>query len=167
MEEAVYFKVNGDAGYVRAVGHMTALLCPGLKAKIFASLDAPQRPKTIHFDLSACEYMDSTFLGLIVGVCKKLGAANGRKPVLHGVNEACVGLLRTIGVVGLVELSAEPIPPIADMERIEGGQRATARFLLDAHEDLSALSAENKGRFATLSSALRGAIGEDDEKDGS
>lgn len=164
MEEAAYFKEANRTAYIRAEGHMTALLCPNLKARLFARLDALPPLEGVGFDFSSCEYMDSTFLGLIVSVCKRLATLNGRKPVLHQTNEACLGLLRTIGVLGLVELSAEPAPTLVDMERIEGGQSATARFILDAHEELSGLSKENRDRFATLSSVLRKTLSEEEKR---
>jgi len=159
VEEAAFFTVGDGRILVRAEGHMTALLCPSLKARIFGALEAPEAPACVDFDLSACEYMDSTFLGLIVGVCKRLKSrSGGGRVVLHRTNEACLGLLRTIGVLGLVELSSEPCRGSEGMERIEGGPKASARFILDAHEELSALSEENRSRFSTLAAALRGAL---------
>jgi len=164
VEEAAYFKEEDGIAYVRAEGHMTALLCPSLKARIFARMEATPPIRGIEFDLSSCEYMDSTFLGLIVGVCKRLTSLNGRKPLLHCINEACAGLLRTIGILGLVELSAEPAPAIEGMEKVEVGASATARFILDAHEDLSRLSEENRDRFATLSALLRKALSDEERR---
>ncbi len=164
MEEAAYYGKAEGICAIRAEGHMTAHLCPSLKARIHSDLDSAEPPRGVHFDLVACEYMDSTFLGLIVGICKRLKALNGAKPVLHGTNEACTGLLKTIGVLGLVELSSGPAPLVEGMERVEGGQKATARFMLDAHENLSDLSDENRSRFAGLASALRKALGEDDKR---
>jgi anti-anti-sigma regulatory factor len=164
VEEAAYYKEADGIAYIRAEGHVTARLCPAIKARVFGRLDSPPPLEGIGFDLSSCEYMDSTFLGLIVSFCKRLASVNGRKPILHGTNEACQGLLRTIGVLGLVELSDEAVPALEGMERIEGGQSATARFLLDAHDALSSLSEENRGRFAALSSVLRKAASEEDER---
>jgi anti-anti-sigma factor len=163
VEECAYFKEADGIGYVRAVGHMTALLCPLLKARIQASLDSPRPPERIVFDLTQCEYMDSTFLGLIVGIGKRLAARSGSKPLLYGTNQACMGLLRTIGVLGLVEISPRQAPAVEGMERISDSAAPTARFILDAHEDLSALSAENRSRFATLAAALRKVLGEEDK----
>ncbi|NTU85387.1 MAG: hypothetical protein HGA45_39550, partial [Chloroflexales bacterium] len=80
------------------------------------------RIEAIYLDLSACEYMDSTFLGFIVGAQKRFaktgeGEAGGRRSlVLLGVNEACMGLLRTIGILGLVRVSEEQVPFPAELE---------------------------------------------------
>lgn len=162
VEERAYFKEADGIGYVRVEGHMTALLCPKLKERILASLESPSPPSRIVFDLSGCEYMDSTFLGLIVGIGRRLSALNGNKPLLYGTKPVCMGLLRTIGVLGMVDVCAECAVPEEGMEPIVDGQAATARFILDAHEELSALSPENKSRFAGLAAILRRALGEEE-----
>jgi anti-anti-sigma factor len=168
VEEAVYYRESADAVYVKATGHVTALVCPPLKSRIFARLDRDPPVERVLIELSECEYMDSTFLGLIVGTHKRsfLRArdASRRIVTLFGVNEACKGLLRTIGVLGIVSISAEDLALPADMERLAGGERATARFLLDAHEELSELSQDNRKRFSALTSVLRSAVESEDGK---
>lgn len=169
MEEAVFYKSEGSTVFMRATGHVTALVCPPLKAAVFERLDAQPRVEKIYLDLSGCEYMDSTFLGLIVGTQKRfsrLAASGGerRTMVLLGVNEACKGLLRTIGVLGMIELSDEAEPFPAELPRLSGENRASARFLLDAHEELSGLSDENRKRFSTLTSVLKSAVDAEEGK---
>ncbi|MDA8424668.1 MAG: STAS domain-containing protein [Treponema sp.] len=158
MEEAAYFKEDGDTVYIRAEGHVTAAVCPGLKSRLFARLDAQPRAQAVVFDLAPCEYMDSTFLGLIVGAQKRFAASGGDKILVLHANDACRGLLRTIGVLGLVALSDENVAFPEDLERIGAGTRASAQLILDAHEELSGLSEENRRRFAGLTSILRDAI---------
>lgn len=171
MEEAVYYRTEDRIVYIRATGHVTALVCPPLKTAVFERLDAAPAVEKVYLDLSGCEYMDSTFLGLIVGTQKRFARIVGGKPgackaiVLLGVNEACKGLLRTIGVLGMVELSDEKVPFPAELARLSGDGRASARFLLDAHEDLSELSPENRKRFATLNSVLKSAVDSEEKKD--
>jgi anti-anti-sigma factor len=162
VEEAVYYATEGSTIYARATGHMTALACPPLKAAIFGRLEAEPPVERILLDLSDCEYMDSTFLGLIVGTQKrfqKVPGAAGRRPLmLLGVNDACKGLLRTIGVLGMVELSeGEPGFP-RDLPRVTSDSKASARFILDAHEELSGMSEDNRKRFSTLTTVLRSAV---------
>jgi anti-anti-sigma factor len=159
VEEAVYCKSEGAVLYLRATGHVTALACPPLKQAIFDRLDAAPPIEAVYLDLRDCEYMDSTFLGLIVGTQKRfsrLKSPKARKSiVLLGANEACKGLLRTIGVLGMVELSDEDLPFPADLARLSGESKTSARFILDAHEELSALSADNRQRFSTLTAVLK------------
>jgi anti-anti-sigma factor len=164
VEEAVYYKSEGGAIYMRATGHVTALVCPPLKTAVFNRLDADPPVERVYLDLSDCEYMDSTFLGLIVGTQKRFGRLAGAAITLLDVNEACTGLLRTIGVLGMVELSDERVPFPAGLERLSGETRMSARFLLDAHQDLSDLSAENRKRFEALTTVLRCAIDSAEKK---
>ena len=162
MEEAVFYKSEGSTIFMRATGHVTALVCPSLKAAVFERLEGVPQVEKVYLDLSDCEYMDSTFLGLIVGTQKRFARLSGpgerRAMVLCGVNDACIGLLRTIGVLGMVDISEEAFPSTGDLPRLSGENRASARFLLDAHEELSGLSSENRKRFSTLTSVLKSAV---------
>ena len=169
MEEAVFYKSENDIIYARATGHVTALVCPPLKTALFDRLDSNPPVRDVYFDLSDCEYMDSTFLGLIVGAQKRFARLSGRgrdatSIVLLGVNDPCKGLLRTIGVIGMVEISNDSPPFPEDLERLSGEARTSARFLLDAHEELSELSDENRKRFGGLTTILKKAADAEERK---
>jgi anti-anti-sigma factor len=163
VEEAVFYKDADAVMYIKADGHVTAALCPEVKAKAFARLEEAPAIASIYVELSDCEYMDSTFLGLIVGLNKRFKAKSGHPLVLLHANPTCLGLLKTIGVLKLVEVSNEERSFPMPMERISLGPRASASFLLDAHEELSDISEENKARFSSLTKALRDSI--DKERD--
>ncbi len=160
MEEAVYYKETEEAVYVKATGHVTALVCPPLKERLFTRLDREPIVNSVRIDLSECEYMDSTFLGFIVGSQKRLALRSpGAKVRLHRVNDSCKGLLRTIGIIGIVSLDEESLDLPPDMERVsDGAKAASARFLLEAHEELSNLSTENRRRFSTLTTVLKSVL---------
>ncbi len=162
MEEAIFIKEEAEALYIRAQGHVTATLCPELKARAFTRLETAPAPKAVYVDLGPCEYMDSTFLGLLVGLNKRFKQSVGKPIVLLHANETCLGLLKTIGVLKLVELSNEEVAFPRMLERLSAGPRATAEFLLDAHEELADISEENKRRFSTLTDALKDALGKKD-----
>ncbi len=171
MEEAVFYKSEGATVYMKATGHVTALVCPPLKAAVFRRLDSEPGVEEVYLDLTDCEYMDSTFLGLIVGTQKRFSLlsvrARGSKGriVLLGVNETCKGLLRTIGVLGMIE-TAETLRSFpGDLERLSGEAPASARFLLEAHEELVDLSAENRKRFSVLASVLKKAADAEESKE--
>ena len=158
MEEAAFYKETEDEIWIRAEGHITAAFCPELKSRAFARIDGDRPPTAIRMDLSSCEYMDSTFLGLIVGMNKRLVHKNGHKVRLHQPGQACLSLLKTIGVLALLDITRDPARFEGSFERIGPGPRATAEFLLDAHEHLSNLSEENRERFSTLTTVLKKSI---------
>ena len=115
--------------------------------------------------------MDSTFLGLIVGAQKRFSRLAGKSRgtsstiVLIGVNEPCKSLLRTIGVLGMVELTDSKATFPEDLARLSGEARTSARFLLDAHAELSSLSDDNRKRFDTLTNILKKAADAEEKKD--
>ena len=165
MDEALFFATAGDRIFIKATGHVTALYCPELKSRCFARFDEKPALCAVILDLSECDYMDSTFLGLIVGLAKRLKTDSAGKIALAGASDTCIGLLRTIGVLRLVDIVGT-IPDFpANLERVGRGSTATAQFLLDTHEELSSLSAENRAKFSALSSLLRDSLkNQDDEK---
>lgn len=162
MDEAFFFKDADEGVFVRVQGHVTASRCPELKGRIFSRFDRTPSPAAVYFDLSDCAYMDSTFLGLIVGVNKRYKALSGKNVIVLHANATCLGLLRTIGVTRLVDISDEDVVIPPDMEEIGPVTRASAEFILDAHEALSELSDENKSRFSTLTRTLRDGLGKKD-----
>ena len=72
MEEALLFAERDNKVYIRAFGHITAAACGTLKARIFERFESSPSPDNLYVDLSSCEYMDSTFMGLLVGFNKRL-----------------------------------------------------------------------------------------------
>jgi anti-anti-sigma factor len=164
LEEAILYKDNGDSIYVKAKGHIRAAICTGLRDLVYARLEQPGI-NNVYIDLSECDYMDSTFMGLIVSFKKKMSANSRGNVHIVKANEVCLGLLKTIGLTRLVTVDNADIdfPPF--MEDIVEKDKATAQFILDVHENLMDISDENKNRFSSLKSVLLGQIEADKTKD--
>lgn len=157
MEEALFVKETSNRIYIRAQGHVTANSCPELKARVFDRLEAKPAVEDMLLDLSGCEYMDSTFMGLIVGFNKKFLRFSEHPIRLFGLSETCTKLLKTIGVLRLVSVEAEPPHFPEPLERLGSGKKAGAGFVLKAHEELIELSEENERRFSALRTVLKDA----------
>lgn len=163
LEESLYIKELNNRIYIRARGHITANVCPDLKARVFDRLDAKPAVDDVILDLTRCDYMDSTFMGLIVGFNKRFTRFSDHPIRLFGVNETCNKLLKTIGVARLVSIEDVAVQFPEPMERLGGEHGVEARMVLGAHEDLMELSEENEKRFSALRSALKSSI--ESEKD--
>lgn len=154
-EERIYWGLVEDSRLVIIpVGHVTAMLCPGLRAKAQSLLRPDTRVKTLHFDFSACGYMDSTFMGLIVYLAKALRGLGLARPLVHQADAQCMSLFQTMGMTKLLEFPEAACPRPASVEEILAVEPASAGFLLDVHRELSALSGENTERFSALNAAL-------------
>ncbi len=165
MEEALFVKEMNNRIYMRAQGHITANSCTELKARVFDRLEAKPAVEDMLLDLSGCEYMDSTFMGLIVGFNKKFMRFSARPLRLFGLGETCAKLLKTIGVLRLVSVE-DGMPPFPEpLERLGSGKKAGAGFVLKAHEELMELSEENERRFSALHSVLKGAADAEPRED--
>jgi anti-anti-sigma factor len=169
LDAAVFYKDSGDSAYVRAVGHITAKLCTGLKDRIYARIGADKTLEAVHVDLSQCEYMDSTFMGLLVGIRKALKAIEGAALYLHAPDATCRELLKSVGIlsIAIVTEDVPEFPPL--LVNTAAAEELKPEFILNSHEDLMELSEENRRRFAGLRAVLKKSIqgGEDENAEGS
>lgn len=118
---------------------------------------AAARGAAIVLDLGACDYLDSTFLGILARSSRTARAA-GREWRIACVAEGARRALASLGLSSLLpDSSADRGPDIAwkPVAGATASGREEASFVLAAHEELEAASPENVGRFDALKEALR------------
>lgn len=160
--EQIFFGFRDMNLVIIPVGHITATLCPELKTRLQALLGPDSSLRSLRFDFSDCLYMDSTFLGLIVYLAKTAHTLGIGLPVIHRVNAQCMSLFRTMGMTKMLEFSEESCPEPEERTELTAQESLSVGFLLDAHKELSMLSAENEERFRSLTSALADCRSQDD-----
>ena len=145
-----------ERGYfISARGSIRAQLCYPLRDAVLARLDEAGKVPAVYADLSECRYMDSTFIGLLVGIDKKLHASSGgRLHVLRPSPES----LDILGQNGLrdfllIEDHEHGNPPVTSVISTETG-RPGAEFVLRAHEALMETSEEARRKFGLLQKML-------------
>ncbi|MCX7025629.1 MAG: STAS domain-containing protein [Spirochaetes bacterium] len=163
MEEALFLKEVDNDIYIRAIGHITAALCPELRTRVFGRLEAKPPVDDMYIDLGQCSYMDSTFMGLLVGFNKRFLRFSERPITLIHTSGECLSLLKTIGILKLVILSDEDLPFPPAMENLVSTEPTTVDLLLDVHENLMEISEDNRRRFSTLHAILRSQKRKDDQ----
>lgn len=114
-------------------------------------------------DLSECDLMDSTFLGVLAGFGLKLGpkrgeSGRGRLELLNP-NPRLIELLETLGVMDLFHVSqgTVSIPPDCREQIAQEGthsQKDVTRACLEAHRTLMDLSPANAARFKDVAQFL-------------
>jgi anti-anti-sigma regulatory factor len=159
-QENISLGLAGDALVIAPVGHITAVLCPDLKAKILSFLGPDTRARSLHFDFSGCLYMDSTFLGLIVYLAKLSRSAGTGRPIIHRADPQCKSLFRTMGMTVMLDFTEETCKAPDNAEELSVREALSPEFLLDTHKLLSGLSPENEERFRSLTAALEDAAGD-------
>jgi anti-anti-sigma regulatory factor len=157
--------------FLAARGEIRASLCWPLREMLLGGQDAADGsdtqpagggtpalgggiPPAFYVDLSACHYMDSTFIGLLVAVDRKLRRSRGEKLHVICPSPECRAILSEIGLTDhfLVEETGPAFPP--NMQVVAGGEKPAAEFVLKAHEALMETSEEARKKFAQLKEIL-------------
>jgi anti-anti-sigma factor len=141
--------------FFQARGHVRAMNCFPLREEVLPRLEGGGSPVAVYVDLSACRYMDSTFIGLLVAMDGRLKKnACGH---LHIVNPSpeCLDSLSRLGLekVLSMEKGAVDFPP--DMRPVQTGGKPGAEFILKAHEALMESSEEARKKFSLLKEVLQ------------
>jgi anti-anti-sigma factor len=145
--------------FLTAQGSIRAPLCYPLRESLLPQIEELAGGQSVFVDLSECVYMDSTCIGILVAMDKKVRKASGGR--LHVLNPSAASRasLEDIGLGGYFTLGEEKVaPPTVMTEVAEPGDRPTAQFVLDAHEALIETSAEAKKRFSALKDILQRAL---------
>lgn len=118
-------------------------------------------------DFSKCEGLDSTFLGILLGI-----ALGDRRTPAHVVvlnaNQTILRILGEVGIDRLLEVCPEKVElPEIPLQRLQEQQRGRDRIamILRAHEDLCELDSDNHQRFGRFLTALKKELAEQDDDD--
>jgi anti-anti-sigma factor len=154
MQNNIFYIENNNTIYVKAVGHITAPICFGLRQRVFNRFEEKKEIKAIYVDLSECEYMDSTFMGLLIGFNKKLFALNTKNVCILKPSPESINHLGELGLDKILLFSDEKIQFPDDMEVISQKEKVSAEFILKAHENLIEISEDNRKRFKIVQELL-------------
>ena len=155
VAEVLFFQENDEGLFIRAQGHITATVSSDLRELILGRLTQAPVPPLLAVDLSECDYMDSTFMGLLVGFHKRYKTLTGRALTILRPSSECVKLLQGLGILKLMTLESGPLPAGPDQwTNLKASHAPTPEILLNAHRNLSDLSPENEKKFALLQSVL-------------
>jgi anti-sigma B factor antagonist len=145
----------GDTVYVRSVGLANMKNAPMLD--VFLRTEIEQGARTACIDLSSCNGMDSTFMGLLVGYAKTFEGENG-KLVIVNPSPGNMRLLKMLGVTVVVPVlenqqmselefvSLSSDPDMSPLQRME--------IVQHAHQNLIRLNASNHAKFSAFLTAL-------------
>ncbi|MBN1798993.1 MAG: STAS domain-containing protein [Spirochaetales bacterium] len=154
MKQEIQYKEEDEIIYIKAAGHITANNCYILRKRIFNRLDKDPPVKEIYADLADCSYMDSTFIGILIGINKKFKSSYGKKINIVCPSTECCKLFEGLGITKLLHLEDTSVDLPLNMEIISHHQKPSTTMLLDAHEDLMETSDENKNKFKLLKEIL-------------
>lgn len=122
-------------------------------------------------DMSHCESMDSTFMGVLAGIA--INARREKRPPLTLINTSdhCTRLLKNLGVLPLLELRGDHNDISRAEEQLQpthpgkASQLEQLRMTLKAHRELVKLDEQNELRFQAVIEYLEKSLEEEKEKE--
>ena len=156
---------QGATAYLRVLGRATFKIGPILKQ--FGTAAIEDGCTRMVLDVSACEGMDSTFMGVLAGMATRLARQAGGKMLMLNVSDKLFEVLSTLGLDQLMEcrrLGAAPEPLVEPPLTVRSlnpivaaaaDLQTTQHVMLEAHTTLAAVSAENQIRFKDVLAYLR------------
>jgi anti-sigma B factor antagonist len=156
---------SANLGFVKVVGRGSFQNSGCLKA--FYQQLLKEKVDRFVIDLDACTYLDSTFLGILLGLGLKLRAAgNG---LLHILNASPrnIELLKNLGLDRLINIDAKKVPatpmPVGSLEEMPcpvPTKAEAAPTILEAHENLMEFDPRNVPKFKDVVEFLREDLGQ-------
>jgi len=140
--------------FISALGSVRAALCYPLRDTLLARLEESSDVPAVFVDLSRCTYIDSTFIGLLVAIDRKLQRGSGGRLHVIDPSPECLELFRQLGLqdILLVEAGGARQPEMKSLDAPSG--RPGADFVLRAHEALMETSEEARRKFGVLRDVL-------------
>ncbi len=156
-----------DGGYlIRVEGRGTMRESPAVREFAAQCLDQ-QRELTLSVDLSACDYLDSTFLGCLVGLHRRCQ----HEPQIRldvcaelGTRRRLLGATRLDKVFHCVEASPDPVGPWTPLSAPELEKRDFGMHVLECHERLSELECPSAAAFKAVAEQLARELGQSQGK---
>jgi len=152
--DAIFLGEDERGIWIGASGHVRALTCFPLRDSVLVRIDRPGPSPRVTVDLSACLYMDSTFVGLVVAIDRALKRAGARLRLL-APGPACREILAQLGLEGILaayEPGPWPVPVGAAL--VSSDRPPSSEFLLDVHEALMEASGPAREKFGLLKAVL-------------
>ena len=158
IEDGILVGEDHRGVFITALGSIRAALCYPLRETVLSRIEEAADVPAVFVDLSRCRYMDSTFIGLLVAIDRKLQRGLGGR--LHVVDPSpeSLDLLRQLGLLEILVVQTGGLNPPAMRGLDSPAERPGAEFVLRAHEALMESSEEARKKFALLREVLEGKL---------
>lgn len=151
-----------DGLIVRIVGHGTMQNSAAFREIAKANLNRG----LIVFDATECDYLDSTFLGTLVGVQKLCEQAPKSRFLIAATESKRIKLFSLSALNQYFEFVDEPPTPVGELEPLDVEQldpQELGRHVMLCHRRLAERGGEQAEAFRGIADRLREELGEEDE----
>jgi len=156
-ENKILYSEHDGVHFLRFHGDILHTLAPALDGFLKHLSEAPESHSFL-LDLTETHSIDSTMLGLLARVAKMARDQKAPPPTIVCPNEDIIDLLVGIGFDEVFSLVACDGAPLGDGEEIahaETDDRALTQTMLEAHQELISLKADNRLLFEDVIELLQ------------
>lgn len=144
---------------IKVIGKGTMEFCSDLFQYVTNMMEK-QPIDNIYFELSAATYLDSSFIGVIVSIQKKLKLTkDDSNVILLNPSEKIKEILNTMGLFEIMPIQEESglknIEVSAEIQKKLEKNYRDIQVLLESHQNLMELSGENKKKFSLVEEMLK------------
>ena len=163
QDDALFVATGPSCVFIRVKGRGSFKTSPALKQFCGAMLD--KDCKQFIFDLKECTSMDSTFMGVLAGIARRLPSSSDA--VMINLSQKTAETLQTVGLDRLVRCNhigcldgdlKKKILHMTSESALNMGhtdKRTAAETVLEAHEDLVAACPDNLPKFQNVLDFMR------------
>ncbi|QDU60208.1 hypothetical protein Pan216_10460 [Planctomycetes bacterium Pan216] len=108
-------------------------------------------------DLSCCDYLDSTFLGVMVGLHKAAGRDVGCHFAIANPSRQCRGLLESLHLDAILRVVDESPRLLGEWESLDTGGvefKEISRHVFECHQHLANVPGPQQQRFAKIAAQM-------------
>lgn len=140
-----------DNLYITVKGKGLSTNCVELKNEISRIIDENLGIKKVYLYLKECEYMDSTFMGILVGIRNRVVEDNEGDFLVIKPSKAVWTILSEMGIALLVT-KVDTDVDFPEEETMLKSQTGTeeGEDILKAHQNLADINEANKQKFSLL-----------------
>lgn len=151
--DLAYIQIHGRGSFQNA-GHFKAFYSEVLK-------EGTQR---FVVDLKYCTYLDSTFLGTMIGLGKALLDPSHTRLLIINASARNIELMQSLGLDRLFEIQSQGLDykpeELQELEKKPDSKEATGQTMLRAHEDLMEWDQRNIAKFKDVVDYLKDDLGQ-------
>jgi anti-sigma B factor antagonist len=156
---------SSNLGFVKVVGRGSFQNSGCLKS--FYQQLLKEHVNRFVIDLGACTYLDSTFLGILLGLGLKLRAAGDGLLDILNASPRNIELLKNLGLDRLINITATPVTEngtgttkLEELNCPVPTKKEAGPTILEAHENLMKFDSRNVPKFKDVVEFLREDLGQ-------
>ncbi len=149
-----------ENGYiVKVIGKGTMDYCSDLFMYISEKIEM-EKVEEVYFDLSSSTYLDSSFIGVIISIQKKIKKKDKNfEVIILNPSDKVKEILENMGLLEVIPLQEETkyknINLTEEIQQKLEKNYESIKLLLESHQNLMELNLENKKRFALVEELLK------------